>query len=93
LNCRANAKNKRNYEDYTRNGYPRRPNEAQSRNYNRFESFSDEIECNRCNKFGHMAKDCRLIVPPRESRQNIDNHQQEPQRIWIRKKDQFNTKE
>jgi hypothetical protein len=40
-----------------------------------------------------MAKDCRLIVPPRESQQNINSHRQEPQNIWIRKQDQFNTKE
>jgi hypothetical protein len=40
-----------------------------------------------------MAKDCRLIVPPRESQQNINSHRQEPQRIWIRKQDQFNNEE
>jgi hypothetical protein len=68
VNCRANAKNRRNYEGYTRNGYPRRPHEAQRRNYNIFESLSDEVECYKCNNFGHMAKDCRLIVPPRESK-------------------------
>jgi hypothetical protein len=40
-----------------------------------------------------MAKDCRLTVPPRESRKNINSHKQEPQRLWIRKHDQFNTKD
>jgi hypothetical protein len=93
VNCRANTKNIRNYEGYTRNGYPRRPHEAQSRSYNKFESLSVEVECYKCNNFGHMAKDCRLIVPPRESQQNINSHRQEPQRIWIRKQDQFNTEE
>jgi hypothetical protein len=40
-----------------------------------------------------MARDCRLIVPPREPKKNINSHKQEPQRIWIRKKDQLNTEE
>jgi hypothetical protein len=93
MNCRANTKNRSNYEGYTRNGYPRRPHEAQSRSYNIFESLSVEVECYKCNNFGHMAKYCRLIVPPRESQQNINSHRQEPQRIWIRKQDQFNTEE
>jgi hypothetical protein len=37
-----------------------------------------------------MAKYCRLIVTPRH---NIDSCRQEPQSIWRRKKDQFNTEE
>jgi hypothetical protein len=93
VNCRANTKNINNYEGYTRNGYSRRSHEAQSRSYNIFESLSTEVECYKCNNFGHMAKDCRLIVPPRESQQNINSHRHEPQRIWIRKQDQFNTEE
>jgi hypothetical protein len=93
MNCRANTKNKRNYEIYKRNGYPRSSHEAQNITYNIFESLSAEVECYKCNKFGHMAKYCRLIVPPRESQCNINSHKQEPQRIWINKKDQFNTKE
>jgi hypothetical protein len=46
--------------------------------YNRFESFSTEMKCYKCNTFGHMAKDCRITVPPRESQQNNNNHRQEP---------------
>jgi hypothetical protein len=41
-----------------------------NKNYNTFESLSTEMECYKCNNFGHMAKDCRMIVPPRDSQQN-----------------------
>jgi hypothetical protein len=52
------------------------------------------VECYKCNNFGHMAKDCRMTVPPRESQQNNNSHRHEPQqRIWIRKQDQFNNEE
>jgi hypothetical protein len=40
-----------------------------------------------------MAKDCRLTIPPREPKKNINSHKKEPQRIWVRKQDQFNTEE
>jgi hypothetical protein len=40
-----------------------------------------------------MAKDCILNVPPKEPKKNIDSHKHEPQRMWIIKKDKFNTKE
>jgi hypothetical protein len=82
-----------NYEGYTRNGYSRRSHEAHNISYNIFESLSTEVECYKCNNFGHMAKYCRLTIPPRESQQNINSHIHEPQRIWIRKMDQFNTEE
>ena len=37
-----------------------------------------------------MAKDCGMIVPPREMQRNNNSHRQEPQkRTWIRKKDQY----
>jgi hypothetical protein len=52
------------------------------------------VECYICNNFGHMAKYCRMTIPPRESQQNNNSHRQEPQqRIWIRKKDQFTNEE
>ena len=40
-----------------------------------------------------MARDCKLIVHPREPKKNINSHKQEPQRTWIRKQDKFNTEE
>jgi hypothetical protein len=94
VNCRANNRNKNNFESHTQRGYPRRPSETQRRSYNRFESLSTEVECYKCNNFGHMAKDCRMTVPPREPQQNNNSHRQEPQkRTWIRKKDQYSNEE
>jgi hypothetical protein len=41
-----------------------------------------------------MTKDCRMIVPPRESQQNNNSHRQEPQkRTWIRKQNQYSNEE
>jgi hypothetical protein len=40
-----------------------------------------------------MAKCCRLTIPRREPKKNINSHKQEPPRIWRRKQDQFNTEE
>jgi hypothetical protein len=66
VNCRANNKNNNYFESHTQRGYSRRPSETQRRSYNRFESLSTEVECYKCNNFGHMAKNCRMIVPPKE---------------------------
>jgi hypothetical protein len=40
-----------------------------------------------------MAKYCRLIVPPKEPKQEFNNHQKGPSRIWIRKQDKLNVEE
>jgi hypothetical protein len=94
VNCRANNKNNNNFESYTQRDYSRRPSDTQRRSYNKFESLSIEVECYKCNNFGHMAKDCRMIVPPKEPQQNNNSHRQEPQKMtWIRKKDQYNNEE
>jgi hypothetical protein len=94
VNCRANNRNSNNFESYTQRDYSRRPSETQRRSYNRFESLSTEVECYKCNNFGHMAKDCRMTVPPKEPQQNNNSHRQEPQKMtWIRKQDQYNNEE
>jgi hypothetical protein len=54
------------FENHTQRGYSRRPRETQRRSYNMFESLSTELECYKCNNFGHMAKNCRMAVPPKE---------------------------
>jgi hypothetical protein len=85
INCRANNRNNNHFESHTQRGYSRRPSETQRRSYNMFESLSTEVECYKCNNFGHMAKDCRMTVPPKEPQQN---HKHEPQKTtWIRKQD------
>jgi hypothetical protein len=65
VNCRAKNKNNNKFESYTQRDYSRRSSDTQIRSYNRFESFSTEVECYKCNNFGHMAKDCRMAVPPK----------------------------
>ena len=87
MNCIANNRNKNNFEIHTQMGYQRRPSETQKTSYNRFESLSTEVECYKCNNFGHMARDCRMTIPPKEPQQNNNSHRQEPQKMtWIRKK-------
>jgi hypothetical protein len=94
MNCRANKMNINKFESHTQKGYLRRPNETQRRSYNRFESLSTEVECYKCNNFGHMAKDYRMTVPPREPQQNNNSHRQEPQkRTWIRMQNQYSNEE
>jgi hypothetical protein len=65
MNCIENNKNIDNHESYAQNDYSRRPIETHIINYNRFESLSIEMECYKCNNFGHMAKYFRMKVPPR----------------------------
>jgi hypothetical protein len=66
VNCRANNRNNNYFEIHTQRGYSRRPSETQRRSYNKFESLSTEVECYKCNNFGHMDKNCRMTVPPKE---------------------------
>jgi hypothetical protein len=66
VNCRANNRNNNYFESHTQKGYSRRPSETQRRSYNRIESLSIEVECYKCNNFGHMDKNCRMTVPPKE---------------------------
>jgi hypothetical protein len=65
VNCRDNNRNNK-FESHTQRGYSRRPSETQRRSYNKFESLSTEVECYNCKKFGHVVKDCRMTVPPKE---------------------------
>jgi hypothetical protein len=83
-----------NFESYTQRDYSRRPSDTQRRSYNRFESLSTEVECYKCNNFGHMDKDCTMTVSPKEPQQNNNSHRQEPHKTtWIRKQDQYNNEE
>jgi hypothetical protein len=93
-NYRDNNRNIKNFESHTQKGYPRRPSVTQRRSYNRFESLSTEVECYKCNNFGHMAKYFRMTVLPRGRQKNNNSHRQEPQkRTWIRKQNQYSNEE
>jgi hypothetical protein len=94
VNYRDNNMNSNNFESYTQRDYSRRPSDTQRRSYNRFESLSTEVECYKCNNFGHMANDCRMTVPPKEPQQNNNSHRQEPEKTtWIIKQDQYKIEE
>jgi hypothetical protein len=94
MNCRANNMKNNNFESHTQRGYSRRPSETQRRSYNRFEYLIIEVECYKYNNFGHVAKDCRMTIPPKEPQQNKNSHRQEPQKMtWIRNKDQYSNEE
>jgi hypothetical protein len=45
INCRAHAKNKSNYEGYSRINHLINPHEAYNINYNNFGSLNNELEC------------------------------------------------
>jgi hypothetical protein len=79
VNCRANNRNNNNFEIHTQIGYSRRPSETQRRSCNRFESLSTEVECYKCNNFGHVAKNCKMEIPPKEPQQNNNSHIKETQ--------------
>jgi hypothetical protein len=94
MNCRDKKSNNNNFESHTQRGYSKRPSETQRRSYNTFESLSTEVECYKCNNYGHWTKEYIITVPPKESQQNNNSHRQEPQkRTWIRKKDQYRNEE
>jgi hypothetical protein len=78
VNCRDNNRKNNNFESPTHRGYSIRPSETQIRSYNRFESLRTEVECYKCKNFGHMAKDCRMTILPKEPQQNNNSHRQEP---------------
>ena len=79
---------------HTQRGYSIRPSETQMSSYNRFESLSTEVQCYKCNNFGHVAKNCKMTVAPKEPQQNNISHRQEARKTtWIRKQDQYSNEE
>jgi hypothetical protein len=89
VNCRSYAKKRRNYAWYLNTSYPRRSFEEYNINQNSFGSLSNEVERYKCNNFGHIVKNCRLTIPPRKPKKNINRHISEPQEVWKRKQDQW----
>jgi hypothetical protein len=94
VNWRDNDRNNNNFQSHTQRSYSRRPSETQRKSYNRFESLSTEVECYKCNNFGHVAKNCRMTAPPKEPQQNNNSHRKEPHKMtWIRNQDQYSNEE
>jgi hypothetical protein len=70
------------------NSYPRKYYEAYNKNQNSFGSLRNKVECYKCNNFGHIAKNCKLTILPREPKKNIERHISKPQEICKRKHNQ-----
>ena len=66
VNYRANNRNNNYFESHTQRGYSRIPSETQRQSYKSLEYLSTEVECYKCNNFGHMTKNCRMLVPLKE---------------------------
>lgn len=47
--------------------------------------MSNQIESYKCNNFQHLAKYCKLTIPPRESQQNKNS----PPKVWKMKNESF----
>ena len=101
IDCRAYAWNRNtwsinSYENsrYQFEGnYVRKPHGALDRNYNIFGAFNYEIECYKCNNFGHTTRNCRSrftgsLSPSKENRQVP-----EQQTIWKRKQEHLQIEE
>jgi hypothetical protein len=84
VNCRAYEKNRRNYLRYMNNGYPIKYYEAYNINENNFGSLSNEVECYKFHKYGHINHDCRSMMDT-SIKENIDIRYKN---IWKRKQEQ-----
>ena len=53
------------FREYKKNSPSDKPKE---RNHNRFTLLQRyDLECYKCNNHGHMARDCKLMTPTRET--------------------------
>jgi hypothetical protein len=101
INCRAimgrNTWNRSSYEN-TKNHYeincPRNPRKAFDINYNSVGALSYEIECYKCNNFGHISRNYKsdLIVSSRETRHVPFNHIGEQDRTCKRRQEDLKVK-
>jgi hypothetical protein len=62
-------------------------------NYNSFAPLLDyDIECYKCNNYGHIARDCRsnIIKSPKQNREEdvLTKHREEYTRVWKRKQEE-----
>jgi hypothetical protein len=81
IHCKAYRKyNPRNVQRYENN-----KDNAERRNYNSFSPLQDyNVECYKCNNYGHKASECRLSKY--DKRINIPNNK----KVWKKKKTECN---
>jgi hypothetical protein len=63
------------------------------RNYNSFSPLLDyNIECYKCNNYGHIACDCRsnIIKSPKQNKEEdvLTKHREEYTKVWKRKQEE-----
>jgi hypothetical protein len=86
VHYRAYKYNPRNVQRYENN-----KNNAEKRNYSSFSPLQDfNIECQKCNNYGHKASECRF--PKYSIKASISNIKENYKKIW-RRKDKVQRKE
>jgi hypothetical protein len=92
INCRAYAKGRNNWNrsryanpmNHYEGNYPIKSCETFDKSYYKFGALGYEIECYKCNNFGHIARNyiSYLIVSSRENRHVPFNYIGEKHRTW-----------
>ena len=84
----VNCFQRRNFEtrnNPTRLGWPQYNN--------KFGPLRSEIECYKCNNFGHIAIDCIMKIPTVRNEERSNNQKGEHHKVWIKHKDNLNNYE
>jgi hypothetical protein len=101
IDCRAYARNRNtwsinSYENSRSQfdgNYVRKPRGAFDKNYNRFGALNYEIECYKCNNFGHTTINCRSRFTCSSSPSKENRQVPKQQTIWKNKQDDFQIEE
>ena len=101
VDCRAYAWNintwiRNRYENFRyqfEGNYFRKPHETFDRNYNRFGALNYEIECYKCNKFGHTTINYRSGFTSSSSPSKETRQVPEQQSFWKKKQEDLQIEE